>query len=147
LAAIRARVLASITFTSSVGATHAHRYQAAYDAAHAGIQALARAFAVELGDQGIVANAVAVGPVAESASTAADGHGALAEELVALVPAGRYARVAEVAAVLCAVGSERFAAVNGMVITVDGGLTVQLRPRRIERIPTSQPTMPPAPRP
>jgi NAD(P)-dependent dehydrogenase (short-subunit alcohol dehydrogenase family) len=133
LAAIAQAIPASITLAGSVGGQKAHRYKVGYDAAKAGVEGMARAFAVELGSQGVRTNVIAVGPIAESPSTAADGS--RLSELVRLVPAARYASADEVAAVFCAVGSSEWGFLNGETIAVDGGLSFQLRPVQFERGP------------
>lgn len=129
----KSEISGSLTVLGSVGATRAHRYKAAYDAAKAGVEALVRSFAVEYGAYGISSRLVAVGPIAESASTAQDG--AYAEALVRLVPLQRYARVAEIATAVATFGGAAFDMANGHTITLDGGLSQQLRPLDIERPP------------
>jgi gluconate 5-dehydrogenase len=123
----------SLTVIGSVGASKAHRYQIAYDAAKAGVESLARGFALEYGPHGISTRVVAIGPVAESASTAADGP--LRQALVDLVPLGRYPAVAEIAYAIAVVGSPTFDPANGETISLDGGLSKQLRPASVERPP------------
>jgi NAD(P)-dependent dehydrogenase (short-subunit alcohol dehydrogenase family) len=125
----------SIVFISTVGASHPHRYLAGYDAARAAAESIVRSIAVEYGRRGVTARTLAVGPVRESSSTAADGG--LAAALVDLVPTGTYASVADIAAVAAALAGPAFDCVNGHTITADGGLTVQLRPSAIERGPDS----------
>jgi len=132
-AAAAASVTGSITVLGSVGAAKAHRYKAAYDAAKAGAEALVRCFAVEYGPERISCRTVALGPIAESPSTAADGD--QLDALVRLVPLQQYPTVAEVVRAIAAVGSPAFDAANGHVITLDGGLSQQLRPIDAERRP------------
>lgn len=119
---------------SSVGARHSHRWHVAYDAAKAGLESLARSFVLEHG-QFVSVRCVAVGPIAESPTTAADGERAAA--LVALVPRDRYPLLVDVAQAVAAFGGPAFDDAAGHVLTLDGGLTVQLRPRAIERPPAS----------
>ncbi|GAA1109872.1 SDR family oxidoreductase [Nocardiopsis exhalans] len=123
---------ASAVVLSSVGATRAHRYQPAYDAAKAGVESLVRSFTLEHGAR-LCPRAVAVGPLAESASTAADGE--RADDLIALVPRGTYMHLAELVEALDAFASPAFDGACGHTLTLDGGLSSQLRPAAIERPP------------
>lgn len=123
----------SIVLIGSVGARYPHRYMISYDAARAGMESLARSFALEYAAHGITTRVLAVGPIAESATSRADGE--LAEALIRLVPLGRYPRLDEVAVAAITVASAALDCANGHTITLDGGLTVQLRPADIERGP------------
>lgn len=122
----------SAVVLSSVGAHRAHRYQPAYDAAKAGVESLVRSFALEHGNR-LAPRAVAVGPIAESSSTASDGD--YARDLVALVPRGSYMKLSDLTAALDAFAGPAFDAACGQVLVLDGGLSVQLRPAAIERPP------------
>ncbi|MEU1377948.1 SDR family oxidoreductase [Streptomyces triculaminicus] len=125
-------VPAAAVLLGSAGATRAHRYRVAYDAAKAGIEALARSFTVELG-QHLAVRTFALGPVAQSATTAADGDRLPA--LLDLVPRGTYADLDETAAAIAALGGPAFDPIAGHTLTYDGGLSIQLRPVAIERPP------------
>ncbi|MDQ3762904.1 MAG: hypothetical protein M3460_15020 [Actinomycetota bacterium] len=80
--------------------------------------------------------AFALGPLAESTSTAADGEASPA--LVGLVPLGRYARLAEVAEAIALFGGPAFDPANGHTLAFDGELSVQLRPLEVERAPPEE---------
>jgi gluconate 5-dehydrogenase len=129
----QAGVPASIVIIGSVGAHHAHRYLVGYDAARAGLESIARSLALEYGPYQITTRVLAVGPVAESATTQADGN--LLPALVRLVPMQRYATVDQIAAAAIAYGAPAFDCANGHTLCLDGGLTIQLRPADIERRP------------
>ncbi|MBT2509012.1 SDR family oxidoreductase [Streptomyces sp. ISL-98] len=73
LASRQAGVPAAAVLLSSIGATRAHRYLVGYDAAKAGTECLARSFTLEFGEH-LAVRAVALGPIAQSATTAADGE-------------------------------------------------------------------------
>ncbi|MFF9795462.1 SDR family NAD(P)-dependent oxidoreductase [Streptomyces bacillaris] len=132
LATRQAGVPAAAVLLSSVGARRAHRYLVGYDAAKAGTESLVRSFTLEFG-QHLAVRAVALGPIAQSATTAADGERSSA--LVSLVPHGTYADLEDVARAVAAFGSPHFDTATGHTLTLDGGLTIQLRPAAIERPP------------
>ncbi len=124
----------SILLISSVGARYPHRYMIGYDAARASMESLARSFALAYAPRGITTRVLAVGPIAESPTSQVDGH--LAEALIRLVPLGRYPLLDEIADAAIVLASPALDYANGHTITLDGGLTVQLRPADIERAPT-----------
>ena len=93
-------------------------------AAKAGIEAFARAMAVDLAPSGATANCVAPGLIEKDA----DAHAALSRdrmiEMSKLVPIGRYGKTAEVAAVIAFLCSPGAGYVTGQTIHVNGGLTL-----------------------
>jgi 3-oxoacyl-[acyl-carrier protein] reductase len=97
---------------------------AASAAAKAGVEALAKAFAVEIAPSGGTANCVAPGLIEKDP----DAHVALSRDRMAemsrLVPIGRYGKTAEVAAVIAFLCSPAAGYVTGQTIHVNGGLTL-----------------------
>lgn len=128
----RLGITAAAVVLSSVGAHRAHRYMVGYDAAKAGLESVVRSLALEYGPH-LAIRSVAIGPIAQSASTAADGE--LADELVRLVPSGRYLDVDDVTTAVSAFGTAAFDGATGHTLILDGGLSTQLRPAHIERPP------------
>jgi 3-oxoacyl-[acyl-carrier protein] reductase len=93
-------------------------------AAKAGIEAFARAMAVDLAPSGGTANCVAPGLIEKDP----EAHAALSRDRIAemsrLVPLGRYGRTAEVAAVIAFLCSPEAGYVTGQTIHVNGGLNL-----------------------
>jgi 3-oxoacyl-[acyl-carrier protein] reductase len=93
-------------------------------AAKAGMEALAKALAADLAPSGATVNCVAPGFVEKDA----DGHAAVPRERMAkvseLIPMGRYAKPAEIAAVIAFLCSPAASYVTGQIIHVNGGLTL-----------------------
>ena len=93
-------------------------------AAKAGIEAFARAMAVDLAPSGGTANCVAPGLIEKDP----DAHVAISRDRIAemskLVPLGRYGKTAEVAATIAFLCSPGAAYLTGQTIHVNGGLTL-----------------------
>jgi 3-oxoacyl-[acyl-carrier protein] reductase len=118
-----ARGWGRIVTTSSIHGRVGGRPQlGAYGAAKAGIIALTRTAARELGPHGVTVNAVAPGFVlTERLSTvlSAERRAALARQ----VPVGRLGTTEEIAAAVVFLASDGAAYVNGAVLDVNGGRT------------------------
>ena len=102
-----------VGFTGSPG-------QLNYAASKAGLVGMARSLTRELGSRNITANVVAPGFVATEMTEQVSEQ--RQQEILAQVPAGRYAEPAEVAAAVAFLASDEAAYVNGAVLPVDGGL-------------------------
>ncbi|MGH3435963.1 MAG: 3-oxoacyl-ACP reductase FabG [Sciscionella sp.] len=109
-----------IVFVGSVVGLLGSPGQVNYAASKAGLIGIARSIARELGSRNITANVVAPGFVAT------DMTGELTEarrkEILAAVPAGRYAEADEVAAAVRFLGSDDAGYITGAILPVDGGL-------------------------
>jgi 3-oxoacyl-[acyl-carrier protein] reductase len=105
----------AIVSLSSPGGSRAHEDQSAYDVTKAGIEALSRAIAVELGGLGIRANCIAPASVVGEVRPATD------------IPAGRTTAPEEVADAALYLASPAAAQLNGHVLHLDGGLHARLR--------------------
>jgi NAD(P)-dependent dehydrogenase (short-subunit alcohol dehydrogenase family) len=111
-----------LVFIASVGAFIGAQGQSNYASSKAGLIGLARAIAREYAPRGVTANVVAPGPIAT------DMLDTIGEErqttMAALVPAGRLGHVDEVAAAVRFLASDEAAFVTGVVLPVDGGLSM-----------------------
>ncbi|WP_104131330.1 SDR family NAD(P)-dependent oxidoreductase [Cryobacterium sp. M91] len=120
---------AMVAVSSIAGAVYGWESHAHYAAAKAGVLGLIRSVAVELGPQGIRANAVIPGLIETPQSLdpvnslGPDGLARAAKD----IPWGRVGTAAEVASVIAFLTSAEASYVTGQSLIVDGGLTVKMR--------------------
>ncbi|MEV7523031.1 SDR family oxidoreductase [Streptomyces sp. NPDC091371] len=113
-----------LVFVASVSGLTAAPLHAAYGAAKAGLMALVRSAAVELGPRGVRVNAVAPGVVwtpRVAALLGAEGRRRNAEN----APLGRVAETSDIAAALYFLASPLSSYVTGQTLVVDGGVGVK----------------------
>ena len=110
----------AIVNVSSLAAQRSGRGQGLYAASKAGLEALTRSAALELGRKGIRVNAVAPGFVRTelTAAVLAD----IGATLERRIPLGRLGVPQEIAAVVTFLVSDRAAYIHGAVLPIDGGL-------------------------
>lgn len=109
-----------IVLVSSVVGLYGGQGQVNYAASKAGLVGVARSLARELGGRGITANVVAPGFVETDMTAALPAE--RREAYAALIPAGRFGAVEEVAHAVRYLASDAAGYVNGAVLPVDGGL-------------------------
>ena len=117
----------AIVFISTVNATITNPLFASYSAAKAGLNALTRSVALEYGRDNIRCNAIAPGQIMNerTAPTAAEDN-PLEDQLSRdCYPLGRYGRPDEIAGCALFLASDDASFVTGIVLTADGGLTIQ----------------------
>jgi 3-oxoacyl-[acyl-carrier protein] reductase len=112
----------SIINMASVVGVHGNAGQSNYAASKAGLIALAKSIAQEVGSRGIRANAIAPGFI-ETAMTAALPDDIRAE-WVKKIPLRRGGTVEDIANVAVFLASDMSSYVSGQVIQVDGGMNM-----------------------
>jgi len=113
--------IVNIASTEGIGATAG---ASAYTAAKHGVIGLTRSLAVELGRTGVTVNAVCPGPI-NTGMTAPIPDDMKVKFARRRVPARRYGEPEEVAHATLSLVLPAMSFVNGAVLVVDGGLTVQ----------------------
>ncbi|GAA2981464.1 beta-ketoacyl-ACP reductase [Actinokineospora diospyrosa] len=109
-----------IVYISSVVGLMGSPGQVNYAASKAALVGMARSIARELGSRDITANVVAPGFVATDMTDALTED--RKKQILATVPAGRYATVEEIAAAVTFLTSDAAGYITGAVLPVDGGL-------------------------
>ncbi|HBI59017.1 MAG: 3-oxoacyl-[acyl-carrier-protein] reductase [Duncaniella sp.] len=112
----------SIINMASVVGVHGNAGQSNYAASKAGLIALAKSIAQEVGSRGIRANAIAPGFI-ETAMTAALPED-VRKEWANKIPLRRAGQVADIANVATFLASDLSSYVSGQVIQVDGGMNM-----------------------
>jgi 3-oxoacyl-[acyl-carrier protein] reductase len=113
--------IVNIASTEGLGAT---AFASPYTASKHGVIGLTRALAVELGSQGVTVNCVCPGPI-HTGMTAVSPDEAKAKFARRRVPLRRYGEPEEVAHGILSLALPASSYINGAVLVIDGGLTVQ----------------------
>ena len=114
---IRSRRGGRIVTLSSVSGVTGNRGQVNYSASKGGILAATKALAVELASRRITANCVAPGPIATDMV-----EGAMLEQILPMIPAGRLGEASEVASLIAFLCRDEAAYITRQVIGVNGGM-------------------------
>jgi 3-oxoacyl-[acyl-carrier protein] reductase len=107
---------------STISAARPQPAQAAYAASKAGVEALTRTVAQEVGRRGVTVNAIAPGLVDTSFIPESSRRG----DAIKALPIRRLGEPREVASVARFLASEEAGYISGTVITMDGGFTAGL---------------------
>jgi 3-oxoacyl-[acyl-carrier protein] reductase len=119
---LRARFGRMVAIGSVMG-LHASQGNAAYSASKAALLSYVRTLAIESAKRGVTVNYVAPGFVDTAMM---EPYAAYRAGIESRIPAGRFARPDEIAAVVAFLASPAAGYINGAYIPVDGGLTASL---------------------
>jgi 3-oxoacyl-[acyl-carrier protein] reductase len=107
---------------SSIAGSFGGKGQANYAATKAGINAMTRVLALELGRKNITVNAIAPGMVeTEMSSRVRNLDG---KNILSRIPLSRFGRPEDIAEIVIFLASDRASYITGQVIVVDGGLSL-----------------------
>lgn len=117
---------ASIQLVSSIAGVKGIPGFAAYSATKAAVRSLARTLAAELAPRGIRVNSISPGPIEtpifDRMGLPAEEINGAKENFASLVPLGRFGKPEEVAAVAKFLAADGSGYVNGVDLSVDGGM-------------------------
>jgi NAD(P)-dependent dehydrogenase (short-subunit alcohol dehydrogenase family) len=117
----------NIISISSVGGARAHWDGLPYDVTKGGIDAMTRAMALDLANEGIRVNAIAPGAILVDRGSGHDEE--VIRTLSRRIPADRFGTPLEIGAAVAFLASDDAAYITGHILFVDGGLTTQLSGR------------------
>jgi gluconate 5-dehydrogenase len=120
-----ARAQGRLVFVSSMVGRQSFQGDPAYVASKGGLEALVRALAVELGPQGVTANAIAPGFFRTDVNAEFFAQPP-ARELARRIPLQRFGRPDELVGAAIFLASDAASYVTGQVLTVDAGLSIAL---------------------
>jgi gluconate 5-dehydrogenase len=114
-----------VIFFSSVAGLMGHRNHGPYAASKGAINQLTKVMAHEYATDGVTVNAVAPGYMDTHLTEAyLAAHPERREQLVSLIPAGRFGRLEEVVGPVLFLASARASFITGQILYIDGGRTV-----------------------
>ena len=114
-----------LIFISSMVGPQSFQGDPAYVASKGGLEALMRALAVELGDKGIAANAIAPGFFLTERNAPFFTHPRIVE-MARRIPLQRFGRPDEIVGAAIFLASDAASYITGQVLTIDAGLSVAL---------------------
>jgi gluconate 5-dehydrogenase len=123
---LRRSAAGRLIFVTSIAAVAARAGDPAYTAAKGGLSALTRSLAVEHGADNLTVNAIAPGWFATETNAHLAADPALQAFVEVRIPLKRWGRPEEIAPAAVFLASPAASFVNGITLTVDGGMTVQM---------------------
>jgi NAD(P)-dependent dehydrogenase (short-subunit alcohol dehydrogenase family) len=125
LTRMRAQRSGRIVFFSSVAGRSGHKHHGPYAATKGAINQLMRVMAHEHAADGVTVNAVAPGYMdTELTRQYLSDHPGRREELIELIPAGRFAHIDEVVGPVLFLCSRQASFITGTVLYIDGGRSI-----------------------
>ena len=124
--AMKERGFGRIINVTSITAALARTGDPGYPAAKAGLEALTRALAADLGPHGITCNAISPGFFATETNQPMLDNPAVGPPYARRVPIGRWGRPEEIAGAAVFLASDAASYVNGHTLVVDGGVSATL---------------------
>ena len=118
----------SIVAISSIASPLTHRFMAAYCASKAGLDALVRTAADELGQAGVRVNSVQPSLVPTDLAAFLDGTPDVKADYLDNIPVGRVGTVEDIAAAVCFLLGPESTWITGQCLPVDGGHTLRRGP-------------------
>jgi NAD(P)-dependent dehydrogenase (short-subunit alcohol dehydrogenase family) len=115
----------AVVSLTSLGASRGHRMMSAYDASKGGVEAFTRAAALDLAPFGIRVNAICPGWIRNEKFDLLDA--AAKQRRNEEIPLGRLGNAGDVAAAAAFLCSDGASYITGQILSVDGGVGVQLR--------------------
>jgi gluconate 5-dehydrogenase len=116
-----------LVFVTSIAGGHVARGgDAAYASAKAGLVGVVRALAAEYGARGITSNGISPGFFATEPNQPYVDDPDVSPRFTSRCPLGRWGRPEEIAGAAVFLASDTASYVNGHVIVVDGGVTIQM---------------------
>ena len=113
-------------FVTSIAGQIARSGDAVYTGAKQGVTGMMRALAAEYGPMGITSNAIAPGGVATESNAAMIADPKAQAHFATRTPLGRWAEPEEIAGAAVFLASPTASYVNGLVLTVDGGMSIAM---------------------
>ena len=98
----------------------------AYIAAKEGLRALTRALAVEVGQKGILVNAIAPGYIATELNVALLENKEFSDWMISNTPLGRWGNPSGLGGGAVYLMCDAGGFVNGQVLAIDGGMSIQV---------------------
>jgi len=114
----------AIVCTASINAWHVEETMAAYNVSKAGVHAIVRSAAIDLGRYGIRVNAVAPGVVDTPIAALVVHNPELAPHYLKTIPLGRFGQPRDIADAVVFLASDEASYVTGQMLVIDGGQTL-----------------------
>ncbi|MBD9371090.1 SDR family oxidoreductase [Rhizobium sp. ARZ01] len=123
---LQASAAGRLIFVTSIAARIARKPDPAYTASKGGLEALSRSLAVEFGADNLTVNAIAPGWFVTEPNKALSEDPQVQGFVDARIPLKRWGRPEELAPAVLFLASPAASFVNGITLTIDGGMSAQM---------------------